>query len=59
MSGFGPKREDNGAGRKLHNDELKNLYCSPSIVRVIKSRRMRLVGHVECMDGAKGVHREA
>ncbi|KDR09864.1 Putative uncharacterized transposon-derived protein F52C9.6, partial [Zootermopsis nevadensis] len=41
---FGPRREDDGAWRKFHYDELKNLYSSPSIVRVIKSRRMRL-GH--------------
>jgi hypothetical protein len=38
---FGPKREEEGSWRKLHYDELHNLYCSPNIVRVIKSRRMR------------------
>jgi hypothetical protein len=38
---FGPKREEDGQWRKLHNDELHNLYSSPNIVRVIKSRRMR------------------
>jgi hypothetical protein len=38
---FGPKREEDGPRRKLHNDELHNLYSSPNIVRVIKSRRMR------------------
>jgi hypothetical protein len=38
---FGPKREEDGPCRKLHNDELHNLYSSPNIVRVIKSRRMR------------------
>jgi hypothetical protein len=38
---FGPKREEDGWGRKLHNDELHNLYSSLNIVRVIKSRRMR------------------
>jgi hypothetical protein len=32
--------------RKLHNEELHNLYCSPSIIRMIKSRRMRWAGHV-------------
>ncbi|KDR12742.1 hypothetical protein L798_12539 [Zootermopsis nevadensis] len=53
---FGPKREDDGVWRKLHNDELKNLYSSPSIVRVIRSRRMRWVGHVMCMDGTRDVH---
>jgi hypothetical protein len=39
----------NGSWRKLHNDELHNLYCSPNIVRVIKSRRMRWAGHVARM----------
>jgi hypothetical protein len=38
---FGPKREEDGSWRKLHSDELHNLYSSPNIVRVIKSRRMR------------------
>jgi hypothetical protein len=38
---FGPKREEDGSQRKLHNDELHNLYSSPNILRVIKSRRMR------------------
>jgi hypothetical protein len=38
---FGPKREEDGSWRKLHNDELHNLYSSPNIVTVIKSRRMR------------------
>jgi hypothetical protein len=46
---FGPKREEDGSWRKLHNDELHSLYSSPNIVRVIKSRRMRLVGHVARM----------
>jgi hypothetical protein len=36
---FGPKREEDGPWRKLHNDELHSLYSSPNIVRVIKSRR--------------------
>jgi hypothetical protein len=35
-----------GGWRKLHNEELHNLYSSPSIIRIIKSRRMRWVGHV-------------
>ncbi|KDR13307.1 hypothetical protein L798_12240 [Zootermopsis nevadensis] len=53
---FGPRREDDGVWRKLHNDKLKNLNSSPNIVRVIKSRRMRWVGHIVCMDGTRGVH---
>jgi hypothetical protein len=47
---FGPKREEDGSWRKLHNDELHNLYSSPNIVRVIKSRRMKLAGHVARME---------
>jgi hypothetical protein len=46
---FGPKREEDGSWIKLHNDELHSLYSSPNIVRVIKSRRMRWVGHVARM----------
>jgi hypothetical protein len=42
---FGPKREEDGSWRKLHNDELHSLYSSPRIVRVIKSKRMRWGGH--------------
>jgi hypothetical protein len=38
---FGPKSEEDGSWRKLRNDELHNLYSSPNIVRVLKSRRMR------------------
>jgi len=44
---LGPRRDEViGEWRKLHNEELHDLYCSPNIVRVIKWRRMRLVGHV-------------
>jgi hypothetical protein len=46
---FGLKREVDRSWRKLHNDELHNLYYSPNIVRVIKSRRMRWAGHVARM----------
>jgi hypothetical protein len=46
---FGPKREEDGSWRKLHNDELHSLHSSPNIVRVIKSRRMRWAGHVARM----------
>jgi hypothetical protein len=54
---FGPKREEDGSWRKLHNDELHKLYYSPNIVRVIKSRRMRWVGHVARMGEGRGVYR--
>jgi hypothetical protein len=44
---FGPKRGGvTGGWRKLHNEELHNLYSSPRIIRIIKSRRMRWVGHM-------------
>jgi hypothetical protein len=43
---FGPKREEDGSWRKLHNDELHSLYSSPNNVRVIKSLKMRWAGHV-------------
>jgi hypothetical protein len=44
---FGPKRDEvTGGWRKLHNEELHDLYSSPSIVRVIKAKRMRWAGHV-------------
>jgi hypothetical protein len=44
---FGPKRDEVTRGwRKLHNEELHNLYLSPSIIRMIKSRGMRWAGHV-------------
>jgi hypothetical protein len=53
---FGPKREENGSWRKLHNDELHSLYYSSNIVRVFKSRMMRLVGHVARMGYVRGVY---
>jgi hypothetical protein len=43
----GPKREEDGSWKKLHNDELHSLYYSLNFVGVIKSRRMRWAGHVE------------
>jgi hypothetical protein len=47
---FGPKRDEViGDWRKLHNEELHNLYCSPSIIRIIRLRRMRWAGHVATM----------
>jgi hypothetical protein len=54
---FGPKREEDGSWRKLHNDELHSLYSLPNIVRVIKSRRMRWAGHVACMGEGRGIYR--
>jgi hypothetical protein len=54
---FGPKREEDGSWRKLHNDVLHNLYSSSNIVRLIKSRRMRWAGHVTRMWERRGVYR--
>jgi len=55
---FGPKKDEViGEWRKLHNEELNDLYCSPNIVRVIKSRRMRWVGHVVHMKEGRGEYR--
>jgi hypothetical protein len=47
---FGPKRDEvTGEWRKLHNEELRALYSSPSIIRIMTSRRMRWAGHVARM----------
>ena len=46
-----------GKWRKLHNEELRDLYSLPNIVRVVKSRRMRWAGHVARMGEGRGVHR--
>jgi len=43
--------------RKLHNEELNDLYYSLNIIRVVRSRRMRWVGHVACMGERRGIHR--
>jgi hypothetical protein len=54
----GPKKDEvTGEWRKLHNEELDELYSSPNIVQVIKSRRMRLVGHVARIGEGKGAYR--
>ena len=55
---FGPKKDEvTGEWRKLHTEELSDLYSLRSIVRVVKSKRMRWVGHVACMGEGRGVHR--
>jgi len=55
---FGPKRDEvTGKWRKLHNEELRDHYTLPNIVRVGKSRRMRWAGHVARMGEGRGVHR--
>jgi hypothetical protein len=55
---FGPKRDGvTGGWRKLHNEDLHNLYSSPSIMRIIKSRRMRWAGHVARMGEKRNVYR--
>jgi hypothetical protein len=49
---FGPKRDEvTGEWRKLHNEELRDFYSLPSIIRIIKSRRMRWAGHAARMGG--------
>jgi len=54
---FGPKRDEvTSEWRKLHNEELNDLYSSPNNIQVIKSRRMRRAGHVACMGDRKGVY---
>jgi hypothetical protein len=54
---FGPKRDEvTGGWRKLHNEELPGLYCSPSIVRVIKARRMKWAEHVARMGKVRGAY---
>jgi len=55
---FGSRREEvTGEWRRLHIEEQNDLYSSPNIVRVIKSRRMRWAGHVACMGEERGVYR--
>jgi len=55
---FGPERDEvTGEWRKLYNEELNDLYCSPNIVRVITSRKMRWAGHVARMGEGRGVYR--
>jgi hypothetical protein len=55
---FGPKRGGvTGGWTKLHNEELHNLYSSPSIIRIIKSRRMKWAGHVARMGERRNLYR--
>jgi len=55
---FGPRRDVVAEEwRRLHNEELNDLYSSPNIMRVIKSRKMRWAGHVACMGEEGGVYR--
>jgi hypothetical protein len=55
---FGPKRDEvTGEWRKLHNEERNDLYSSPTIIRVIKSRKMRWAGHVARMGNGRGAYR--
>jgi hypothetical protein len=55
---FGPRWDEvTGEWRRLHSEELNDLYSSPNIVRVIKLRRMRLAGNVACMDEERGAYR--
>jgi hypothetical protein len=55
---FGPKRKEvTGDWRRLHNEELHNLYASPNIIYEIKSRRMRWIEHVARMGGMRNAYR--
>jgi hypothetical protein len=55
---FGPKRDEvTGEWRKLHNEELRDLYSSPSIVRRVKARRMRWEGHVARVGEKRNAYR--
>jgi hypothetical protein len=54
---FEPKKDEvTGGWRKLHNEELHGLYSLPGIVRVIRAKRMRWAGHVECMGEVRGAY---
>jgi hypothetical protein len=54
---YGPKKDEvMGGWRKLHNEEPRNSYCLPSIIRIVKSRRVRWAGHVAQNGGRIGTH---
>jgi hypothetical protein len=56
--GVGPRRDGvTGEWRKLYNEELNDLYSSPNIVRVVKSRRMKWARHVSCVGERRDVYR--
>ena len=52
---FGPKMDENGEKRRLHNEELHSFYRSPNIVRVIKSTRLRWAGHIARMEEGRDI----
>jgi hypothetical protein len=55
---FGSMRDEvTGETRRLHNEEFHNLYCSPNIIRLIKSRRIKWAGHIACMKNRRGAYR--
>jgi len=50
---FGPRRYEDGSWKRMHDDELNSLYSSPNTITVIRSRRMKGVGHVTCIEGER------
>ena len=56
---FGPKRDEvTGEWRKLHSEELNDLYWSPNVIRIVKSKIMRWAGHVVSLEDRRGVYRD-
>jgi hypothetical protein len=55
---FGPKRDEvTGEWRKLHNEEFRDFYSSPNIIRIMKARRMRCAGHIARMGEKRNAYR--